>query len=125
MRVSPAAFAFSATLLFAACGASGPEAKAEESVALMEQIGDALESAVDEASAKAAASKLTPIMARMAALRTEMEGMDKPAKNDALEAKYAERTKAAMSKMMAQMGRVMSDQKLGAILEPVLSKMGK
>lgn len=92
----------------------------------MEQIGSTLESVKDEASAKAAATKLESTVTRMTALQKEMKALGEPAgkDGDAMKAKYQARMQAAMTKMTTQMGRVMADPKLSAILQPVMQKMG-
>ncbi len=127
MRTLPTAFALAVTFLLSACGGSKHEAAAEESVTLMEQIGTALESVKDEVTAKAAASKLEPTITRMATMQKEMQALEKPAgaAGEALKAKYEARMQAAIAKMTTQMGRVMADPKLSAILQPVMAKMGK
>jgi hypothetical protein len=126
MHTLTTASAVALTFLFCACGGSKHEAAAEESITLMEQVGTALETVNDEASAKAAATKLAPAIARMSELKKEMEAAGKPAEADeaAMQAKYAPRMQAAMTRMMTQMGRVMADPKLSAILQPVMQKMG-
>lgn len=127
MHISTTASAVALTFLFCACGGSKHEAAAEESITLMEQIGTVLETVNDEASAHTAATRLAPTIARMSELRKEMEAAGKPADADetAMQAKYATRMQAAMTRMMTVMGRVMADPKLSAILQPVMEKMGR
>ena len=126
MRTWPTASTLAVTFLLSACGGSKHEAAADESITLMEQIGTTLESVKDEAGAKAAATKLDSTVTRMAALKKEMKALGEPAgkEGDAMKAKYQVRMQAAMTKMTTQMGRVMADPKLSAILQPVMQKMG-
>ena len=127
MRILPTAFVLALAFLFSACGGSKHQAAAKETVTLMEQIGTALESAKDEATAKAAASKLGPIITRITELQKETQGLEKPtgAAEEALKTEFAARMQAAVTKMTTQMGRVMMDPKLSAILQPVMEKMSK
>lgn len=124
MRSLSLASILALTFLFPACGSSEASAR-EEGVSLMEQIGNTLETAKDEASAKAAAAKLDPIITRMNALAKEHPDMGKPTgkEGEAVDPKFEARAQAAMTKMMTEMGRVMADPKLSPIIQPVMAKM--
>lgn len=119
MRHYPLAFALAA--LFAAC--TTKEEAGTESLRLMEKMVTTLEGVKDEASAKAAAAALDPIVTRMKELQKTMEAMPE-AKRSELEAEHKKEGEALAQRMMKEMMRIGTDQKLGPILMPVMEKMG-
>lgn len=124
---NPLALSLLSSLLFLipACGSqSKEEAAAAEALELMERFVTTLEGVKDEASANAAAKKLEPIVARM----QELSKIDKTmseAEREKLEAKYKERGEALQKRMMQVMMKVMTDEKIGPVLAPVLEQMGR
>lgn len=120
MRHYPIVFALAA--LFAACVAK--EEAGTESLRLMEKMVTTLEGVKDEASAKAAATALDPIVTRMKELQKTMEAMPEAQRSE-LEAKHKQEGEALAQRMMKEMMRIGSDQKLSAILMPVMEKMGR
>jgi hypothetical protein len=117
-------------LLFmpAACGGGGThESLAEQGLLHLERFGALLEGVKDEASAKAAAPQLEALVGQLLDTKAAVEKL--PAKSpeleQALNAKYAERGKAAGMRMMQGIMKIQGDEKIGAILGPTMEKFGK
>jgi hypothetical protein len=114
-------------LLVTACGGPSHEAMAEKGIQQLEQIATLFEGIKDEASAKAAAPQLDKLFDQMAAMKAESEKMPKPSAEveKALEEKFSARGQAAMTKMMQAMMKVGTDEKIGAVMKPLMAKFEK
>jgi chemotaxis protein histidine kinase CheA len=116
--------AFPALLLLTACGGGvTQESLMEQGMKAMDQMATLMAGIKDEASAKAAAPQIEKLAAQMADLKAQSEKL--PKLSPEAEKKMAERGQAAAMKLMEAAGKMASDPKIGAVLGPVMEKLGK
>jgi len=102
------------------------EAVMKDSLACMNELVDALKNVKDEASAKAAASKIEAIAERMKKLKEEADKMPKPSTSEdqQLKEKYEKEMKQVQASLMSEAMRIGMNPKLAAARD-ILSKIGE
>jgi hypothetical protein len=118
--------ALSVALLLSSCTKASAGESAKAATDLFEKIVVQLESAKDEASAKAAAVKLEPLVAAMKEMKPQLDQLAKGAEPDAAtKAKYEPIMNDLRNRMMQAGMRIASDEKIQAALGPTMEKMNK
>lgn len=96
-----------------------------KAVGKMEEFAKILEGVKDEASAKAAVSKLEALGEEMKKLKEQADKMGKPDADaeKKLKEKYEERMKTAMGKVMKESMRIGTDPKLGQHIQDAMKNL--
>jgi hypothetical protein len=113
-----------AVFLLAGCGDTRDNLM-EQNLALMNEFGDVLASVKDEASAKAAEARIKSIGERLEALRKRSDALGKISADEekALKGRWEAKAQASGERMFKEMGRIMTDPKLGPLLRDAVQKI--
>jgi hypothetical protein len=120
-------FALVTLLGLTACGGDSHEALADESVSLMQDLGNTLAKITDKASAEAHVGELKTIVSKMSEVQARLEAMGEPSGEAEAELaeKYESRMGAAMQAMGQQMMRISANPEIMQVVDPVLQKIGQ
>lgn len=123
-RVGVFLFAVLTLVAFAGCG-DKHESALDDSIDLREELAGILEGITDEASAKAASSKIEGWVADQKKLSERMESLDEPSAEEgkAMQEKYQGRMAAASARLHKQMQRLMMNPKLAPAIGEAMGKI--
>jgi len=125
-RIGLTGFALIALVMLSGCGDSH-EAAADDTVDLMEELADILESIKDEDSAKAASAELEDWAEDMQKISDRVKELEDLSADDekALKEKYKEKMDEVGARIQKEMQRLMMDRELGKHFGDAMGKAMK